>query len=102
MKKSILFLCRFVGVLSLACAVVSGEFHLVFVLVENVGIVELSAKIAHYALDVFLAKSRLFFLFLGRESDGFRFFGKFVYSLNVEHIMPPYPCASRLAFVRVV
>lgn len=71
MKKSILFLCRFVGVLSLACAVVSGEFHLVFVLVENVGIVELSAKIAHYALDVFLAKSRLFFLFLGRESDGF-------------------------------
>lgn len=55
-EKSILFLCRFVGVLSLACAVVSGEFHLVFVLVENVGIVELSAKIAHYALDVFLAK----------------------------------------------
>ena len=102
MKKSILFLCRFVGVFSFACAVVGGEFHFVFVLVENVGVVELSAKITNYALNVFFAQSRLFFFFFGRESDGFGFFCKFVYSLNVEHIMPPYQCASLLAFVRVV
>lgn len=63
--------------------VVSGEFHLVFVLVQNIRVVELRTEISHHALHVLFAKFCLFFFFFVGKSDGFCFFGKFVYSFDV-------------------
>ena len=81
--------------------VIGGEFHFVFVLVQNIRVVELGAKVADHALNILFAQFCLLLFFFGGKSDGFCFFFQLVYSFDIENIMPPVSCASLWAFRRV-